>query len=115
MAGISERRRNDEVQAFSSRWQRLAELMSKAVVEPKLLQETEKEYLLLTGELAHRAVTLAPALNLEKSFVQQVSDFLEDVFNLRILSAMQEFQITLLRERWNSILITINSASTRRK
>lgn len=111
--GRADRRIGEEVESFTSKWHRLAELMSKAVVEQKLTPEIEKEYLLLTGELIQRSVHLAKSLEREKRFIDQIQDFLEDVYNLRILVDMQDFQITLLRERWNAILIEINSASAR--
>jgi 2-oxoglutarate dehydrogenase complex dehydrogenase (E1) component-like enzyme len=94
---------------------KLAELMSKSVTEQKASPELEKEYLKLTGELARTAPALANALGLEKSFVQKVVDILEDVYCLRMLVGMQDFQMNLLRERWNTVLIEINSASARVK
>ncbi len=111
--GRSERRLSEELESFTTKWQHLAELMSQAVVKQQLTPAIEKEYLLLTGELMRNSVHLASSLGLEKRFVQQVADLLGDAYNLRILAEMQDFQITLLRERWNAVLIEINSASAK--
>ena len=102
-----------EVDEFSAKWQRFAELMTKTVVERKVTPEDERESLLLSGEIMQRAVLIASDLGMQKSFIQQVGDFLEDVFNLGILVNMQDFQITLLREKWNAVQLDINSYSAR--
>ena len=102
-----------EVDEFSAKWQRFAELMTKTVVERKTTIEDETESLKLSAEIMQKSVSVAQKLGMQKTFVQQVADFLEDVFDLSILVDMQEFQITLLRERWNAVQLDINSYSAR--
>ena len=113
MGRISDRKIKEETETFISLWNQFAEIISIVIKDQKITPKTEKEYLLLCGELAQRSVTVAHLLDLDKSFVQKVTDILEDIYNLRILIDWQEFQISLLRERWNAVLLEINSVFTK--
>src|SRR4030042_1180634 len=88
---------------FAGLWRKVSECMAKALHEPTFDPKWEDEYISASMRLAEIVVPVTNKLGIEHGFVDKVISFLEEVFALRYLKEIQEFQITLLRDRWSAI------------
>ncbi|MCX7918847.1 MAG: hypothetical protein N3A72_04405 [bacterium] len=93
---------------FAELWRKISECMAKALHEPTFDPRWEDEYLKLAMRSAEIIVPVSNKLGLEPGFVDKVISFLEEVFALRYLKELQEFQITLLRDRWSAVNLELN-------
>ena len=93
---------------FADLWRKVSECMAKALHEPTYDPRWEDEYLKFAMRLAEIVVPVTNKLGLPMGFIDKVISFLEEVFALRYLKEMQEFQITLLRDRWSSINLELS-------
>jgi hypothetical protein len=113
MAGLKRKQAQAEIEEFLAMWNKLADYISQTVSSQKSSLDQEFELLELSGSLAKKAAYLAAQLQWGNPFVDKVTDFLHDVYSLRILPNQEEFQITLLRERWNAVHMEINNLAVR--
>jgi hypothetical protein len=93
---------------FAALWRTVSECMAKALHEPTFDPQWEKEFLDASMRLAELAVPVTKGLKLDRDFTEKVMSFLEEVFALRYLKELQEFQVTLLRDRWSAVNLELS-------
>jgi len=113
MAGLKRKQAQAEIEEFLTMWNKLADFISQVVSAQSSSLEQEMELLELSGSLARKAAYLATQLNWGNPFIDKVTDFLHDVYSLKVLPNQEEFQITLLRERWNAVQMEINNLAVK--
>ncbi len=94
--------------AFAGLWRKVSECMAKAIHEPTFDPKWEDEYLNAAMQISEMVVPVTNRLELDRGFIDKVISFLEEVFALRYLKEMQEFQVTLLRDRWSAINLELS-------
>jgi hypothetical protein len=94
--------------AFADLWRKVSECMAKAIHEPNFDPQWEDEYLDTAMQIAEMVVPITKHLELDHGFIEKVISFLEEVFALRYLKEMQEFQVTLLRDRWSVVNLELS-------
>jgi hypothetical protein len=93
---------------FAGLWRNVSEYMAKALHEPTFEPKWEDEFLSTSMRIAELVVPVTTGLGIDRSFSDKVISFLQEVFALRYLKEMQEFQITLLRDRWSAINLELS-------
>ncbi|MDI6784458.1 MAG: hypothetical protein QME64_10240 [bacterium] len=93
---------------FAGLWRKISECMAKALHEPTFDPKWEDEHISAALRLAELVVPVTVRLGIDRSFTDKVISFLEEVFALRYLKEMQEFQITLLRDRCSAINLELS-------
>lgn len=93
---------------FAELWRKVSECMAKALHESTFDPRWEDDYLKIAMRSAEIIVPVTNKLGLSSGFIDKVISFLEEVFSLRYLKEMQEFQITLLRDRWSAINLELS-------
>lgn len=93
---------------FAGLWRKVSEYMAKAIHEPTFDTKWEDEYLDASMQLARMVVPVTNSLEIERGFIEKVISFLDEVYALRYLKEMQEFQVTLLRDRWSAINLELS-------
>lgn len=93
---------------FAGLWRKVSECMAKAIHEPTFDPKWEDEYLESSMQIAAIVVPVTNSLELDHGFIERVISFLEEVFALRYLKEMQEFQVTLLRDRWSAVNLELS-------
>jgi hypothetical protein len=94
--------------AFADLWRKVSECMAKAIHEPTFDPKWEDEYLDAAMQIAVMVVPVTNSLELDHGFIERVISFLEEVYALRYLKEMQEFQVTLLRDRWSAVNLELS-------
>lgn len=103
--GKEERERGQE---FAMLWKKISEYMAKALHESTFDPKWEDEFLAVSLRIAEMVSPVANSLGFERSFVNRVIEFLDEVFGLRYLKEIQEFQVTLLRDRWSAVNLELS-------
>lgn len=113
MAGLKRNQVQSEIDDFLNGWNQVASFISTIVSNGNPSMEQEIEFFKLTGYLSRKSSYLASQLNWGTQFKDKISDFLHDVYNLRCLIGQEEFQITLLREKWNAVQLEVNQLAVK--
>jgi hypothetical protein len=94
--------------AFAGLWRKVSEYMAKAIHEPTFDPKWEDEYLDAAMQIAEMVVPVTYRLEIDRGFIDKVISFLDEIFALRYLKEMQEFQVTLLRDRWSAVNLELS-------
>lgn len=97
-----------EIEELNQLWSKEAEYISKTVTQRNPSVEVEMEYASFCGDILRKVALVADNTAISNTFTEKVTDFLLEVYSLQILLDYPDFQVNLLRERWNSIQMDIN-------
>jgi hypothetical protein len=111
MAKIS-KKSIQHLEEFLDDWKLLHNFLKGTLAKGSTTLEEEKTYLQLTGKMARELPVLTRNYNLDLRLTDQVMDFLQYTYSLRVVVDYNELQVSMLREKWNDVLIELNRLST---
>jgi hypothetical protein len=97
---------------FLANWKVLYNYLKETLAKGSTTMEEEKTFLQLTGKMARDLPVLTRDFNLDSRTIDQVMDFLQYTYSLRVVVDFNELQVSMLREKWNDVLIELNRLST---